>query len=78
MIQHKLFYQDPVQTPVLLHHVSDIPILEKDIRRTWLNVKLGTLIKDLKGNSILSNKEKDGTTCIKLKLIGWEGIYNQW
>ena len=78
MIQHKLFYQDPVQTPVLLHHVSDTPILEKDILRTWLNVKPGTLIKDLKGNSILSTKEKDGATCIKLKLIGWEGIFNQW
>ena len=54
MIQHKLFYQDPVQTPVMLLHVSDTPILEKDILRTWLNVKPGTLIKDLKGNSILS------------------------
>jgi hypothetical protein len=53
MIQHKLFYQDPVQTPVMLHHVSDTPILEKDILRTWLNVKPGTLIKDLKGNSIM-------------------------
>ena len=44
MIQHKLFYQDPVQTPLMLHQVSDIPILEKD-----------------------------GSTFIKLKLIGWEG-----
>ena len=44
MIQHKLFYQDPVQTPLMLHQVSDTPILEKD-----------------------------GSTCVKLKLIGWEG-----
>lgn len=49
MIQHKLFYQDPVQTPLMLHQVSDTPIFEKD-----------------------------GSTCIKLKLIGWEGIFNQW
>jgi hypothetical protein len=41
MIQHTLFYQDPIQTPVMLHQVSDISILEKD-----------------------------GSTCIKLKLIG--------
>ena len=34
MIQHKLFYQDPVQTPVMLHHVSDTPIIEKDMLRT--------------------------------------------
>jgi len=33
MIQHKLFYQNPVQTPVMLPHVSDTPILEKDILR---------------------------------------------
>ena len=53
MNEHKLFYQDPVQTPVMLPHVSDTPILEKDILCTYLNVKHGTRIKDLKGNSIL-------------------------
>ncbi|MBC8346334.1 MAG: DUF2851 family protein [Candidatus Marinimicrobia bacterium] len=52
-MQPNIFYQKPVRIPVQPLQISDAPILEKELLRTWLNVKPGTIINDLKGNSIM-------------------------